>query len=80
MSGLELDGVISLASERLGYPDLRPEQRSAIHSFMEGNDVFIALPTSSGKSLCYAVLPNMHSTLFTTAKAVWFSSYLRWWR
>ena len=52
MSGLELDGVISLASERLGYPDLRPKQRSAIRSFMEGNDAFIELPTGSGKSLC----------------------------
>ena len=25
--------------------------------FMEGNDVFICLPTGSGKLLCYSVLP-----------------------
>ena len=42
MSGHELDGVISLAPERLGYPDLRPEQRSAIHSY--GRERLFHLP------------------------------------
>ena len=36
MSGHEL--VIFLASERLVYQGLRPEQRLTIHSFMKGND------------------------------------------
>ena len=61
MSGLELDGVVSLASERLGYPDLRPKQRLAIRSFVEGN---VALPTGSEKSLCYAVLPFAFDAIY----------------
>lgn len=32
---------------------------------MEGNDVFIALPTGYGKSLCYAALPYAFDTLKT---------------
>ena len=73
MSGLELDGV-SLASELFGYPGLRPEQRSAIQSFMEGSDVVIALSlvveSRSTMPFCH-----VHLTLFTNAKAVLFSSY-----
>jgi len=53
----ELDSVIIRASQRLGYTSVRPMQLQAIRSFMQGNDVFISLPTGSGKSLCYSVLP-----------------------
>ena len=51
-----LDSIIIRASQRLGYTGVRPMQLQAIRSFMEGNDVFICLPTGSGKSLCYSVL------------------------
>ena len=49
--------IIIRASQRLGYTVVRPMQLQAIRSFMEGNDVLICLPTGSGKSLCYSVLP-----------------------
>ena len=45
------------ASERLGFSIVRANQRKSIKTFLDGNDVFESLPTGSGKSLCYAVLP-----------------------
>ena len=41
----------------LGYENLKEKQLEAVVSFMEGNDAFVALPTSYGKSLIYAILP-----------------------
>ena len=48
MSGLELDGVISLASERLVTQIFDLNNARRYSHFMEGNDVFIALSTGSG--------------------------------
>ena len=45
------------AARRLGYHDLREQQLHAAKKFLQGNDVFVSLPTGSGKSLIYAVLP-----------------------
>ena len=56
VSNLELDNAIK-ASQQLGYATIRPDQNRAIKSFMEGHDVFISLPTGSGKSLCFSALP-----------------------
>ena len=36
---------------------LKPEQKCVIEAFLKGRDVFVSLPTGSGKSLCYALLP-----------------------
>ena len=41
----------------LGYENLKEKQLEAVVSFMEGNDTFVTLPTSYGKSLIYAILP-----------------------
>ena len=35
----------------------------AVKHFMQGNDVFVSLPTGSGKSLIYAVLPFAYDEL-----------------
>ena len=52
-----IDELIVKAAQSLGYSDLKQEQKAVLKSFVEGKDVFVALPTGYGKSLCYALLP-----------------------
>ena len=42
---------------RLGFDRLQDNQREAIISFLSDNYVVVLLPSSSGKSLCYSLLP-----------------------
>ena len=55
--------AILLAAEQLGYSELRPRQYQALSSFVGGSDVFVCLPTGSGKSLCYCLLPVVFDCL-----------------
>ena len=54
---MDIEAAIVCASERLGYTSIRPNQHKAVRSFMDHKDVFISLPTGSGKSFfvsqCY---------------------------
>ena len=43
----------------MGFASLRDKQKEAILGFMKGRDVFVSLPTGSGKSLCYSILPKV---------------------
>ena len=54
---MSLVEVARSAAASLGYGSLKPEQESAISSFLEGDDVLVSLPTGYGNSLCYAALP-----------------------
>ena len=40
-----------------GFEALKEKQRETVLSFLNGNDVFVSLPTGYGKSLIYGVLP-----------------------
>ena len=51
------------AAKRLGFGDLPPQQMEAIRTFMQGEDVFVSLPTGYGKSLIYSVLPYAYDEL-----------------
>lgn len=39
------------------------EQMEAVKMFLSGKDVFISLPTGSGKSACYCCLPSLYDAL-----------------
>ena len=58
-----IETSISHAAYRLGYSDIRPHQMQAVKHVMQGKDVFVSLPTGSGKSLIYAVLPFAYDEL-----------------
>ena len=55
--------AISTATEELGYDQLRPRQKKVVEAFLEGRDVFVCLPTGSGKTLCYCILPKVFDLL-----------------
>ena len=56
-TSLSFSEITKSAAVSLGYNSLKPEQLLVISSFLEGNDVFVSLPTGYDKSLCYAALP-----------------------
>ena len=50
------------------YENLKEEQESALEEFVSGKDVFVSLPTGSGKSLCYGLLSSVFNTLRNVEK------------
>ena len=52
-----LESCVLDASQSLGFKELKPQQTKVILKFMEGNDVFVALPTGFGKSVIFGLLP-----------------------
>ena len=52
-----MEAAVERAARVLGYPELRDEQKAALLTFVNGNDVFVSLPTGYGKTICYAALP-----------------------
>ena len=62
-----IDVAILEGFQKLGYDRPTQEQAQAVRSFMLGSDVFMMLPTGSGKSLCYASLPYIFDSLWRSA-------------
>jgi ATP-dependent DNA helicase RecQ len=60
---MEVDFALAEAAAKLGYFDLKVEQKDVIKQFVNGNDVFVCLPTGYGKSLCYCCLPILYDLL-----------------
>ena len=61
----------SLAAEELNYSPLKEEQVMAIQEFLNGNDVFVILPTGFGKTVCYACLPKAYDILHEKSTPNW---------
>ena len=59
-----MDLAIRRAAEKFGYSKLRHQQVRAAQNFVQGDDVFVSLPTGSGKSLCYSILLATFDSLF----------------
>lgn len=60
---ITLDNAITLEAKKLGFVDVTEDQRYVIKQFFNGSDLFVSLPTGSGKSLCYWLLPGLCDTL-----------------
>ena len=61
--GESVSDAIRVAAESMGYPELRRLQETAVRAFVTGRDVFVSIPMSSGKSLCYSVPPSVFDIL-----------------
>ena len=57
MSVEQIEACVLRAAHKLGYAEVRKHQAEAATKFMQGDDVFVSLPTGSSKSLIYSVLP-----------------------
>ena len=62
---LSTSKTVSSEALQVGCKKLKHTQNEVVKEFVSGRDVFVSLPTGSGKSLCYAVLP-VRSPLHTT--------------
>ena len=55
--------VIISSAKELGYDRLKPKQLEVVSEFVSGKDASVCLPTGSGKSLYYALLPLVFDKL-----------------
>ncbi len=54
--------VIEEVAKSRGFV-LKEKQKKVVLNFVNGNDVFVSLPTGYGKSLCYLLLPMIYNAI-----------------
>ena len=62
--------IIKEVGSSLGYARLKEEQYTVIKDLIDGQDVFVALPTGFGKSACFACLPGVFDAIMSTDNSV----------
>ena len=60
---MELACALEEAVKEAGFWPLKAKQREALEAFVSGRDTFVALPTGYGKSIIYAILPNVYDKI-----------------
>jgi len=56
---MEFQQALDETVKELGFHNLKPKQREAVETLAAGKDVMVVFPTGYGKSIVYAVLPNL---------------------
>ena len=57
-----MTSLFTLEARKLGFVDVTEDQCYVVKQFIKGSDLFVSLPTGSGKSLCYWLLPGLCDT------------------
>ena len=65
-----IEQTVELVCAELGYTTLKDKQKQVIVDFVSGRDVFAALPTGYGKSLCYGSLPGVFDKMQQTQGSI----------
>ena len=74
-SDAAIESAMSSVVLKLGYSVLRHHQKTVITSFVKGRDVFVCLPADSGKSLCFAIVPEVFQATVDIIRKVGYHSY-----
>ena len=64
----QIDAAIDTAMQVFGLKILKYQQLKAVWEFVNGQDVFVSLPTGFGKSYCYALPPIPCLTVYILTK------------
>ena len=66
----DLQQVVNRAAqEQLGYEQLRTGQEEAITAVLRGSDTLAVMPTGSGKSAIYQIVPALSSTVYSSPES-----------
>ena len=60
---MEFQRAVDESVREAGYGSLKVKQQEALELFVSGKDTFVALPMGYGKSILYALLPNIFDKL-----------------